>query len=138
MTRLTMIAVIGLGMGLSLAAGTEEVVARGRKALLEGNYIPATWTRDAYDQAWTRWPGVTAKPDDYAAAFREVYGLHPAPYPNVGLPMGLRDGPRLFGKGVSVDCLACHGGAILGQSYVGLGNASLDVQALFEDMNAGS
>jgi mono/diheme cytochrome c family protein len=44
----------------------------------------------------------------------------------------------LFGKGVSIDCLACHGGSILGQSYIGLGNASLDVQALFEDLNAGS
>ena len=39
---------------------------------------------------------------------------------------------------MSIDCLACHGGSILGQSYIGLGNASLDVQALFEDLNAGS
>jgi mono/diheme cytochrome c family protein len=138
MTRLAVVALIGLGAGLAVAAGTEDAAARGRKALSEGNYIPAIWSRDAYDQAWKRWGGVLTKPADYGAAFREYYGLHPAPYPNGDLPMGLRDGPRLLGKGVSIDCMACHGGSILGQSYVGLGNSSLDVQALFEDMNAGS
>src|SRR4051812_23300027 len=137
MTRLGGVALVGLGAGLALAAGAEDAAARGRKALLGGNYIPAVWSRDAYDQAWKRW-GVTTKPADYAAAFREYYGLHPAPYANGDLPMGLRDGPRLFGKGVSIDCMACHGGSILGTSHVGLGNSSLDVQALFEDMNAGS
>ena len=35
-----------------------------------------------------------------------------------------------------MDCMICHGGSILGKSYVGLGNASLDVQAVFEDMSA--
>ena len=123
---------------LYVGAAENSAVERGRKHLLEGNYIPAIWSRDAYDLAWKRWEGVTAKPADYDAAFRETYGLHPAPYPNGNLPMGLRDGPRLIGKGVSIDCLACHGGSIMGQSHVGLGNASLDVQALFEDFNAGS
>ena len=123
---------------LCAGAAWESAADRGRKHLFADNYIPAIWSRDAYDEAWKRWEGVTARPADYAAAFRETYGLHTAPYPNSDLPMGLRDGPRLFGKGVSIDCLACHGGSILGQSYVGLGNASLDVQALFEDLNAGS
>src|SRR3954451_14736906 len=137
MTRLAVVALVGVGAGLALGAGAEDAAARGRKALLEGNYIPAAWSRDAYDQAWKRW-GVATRPADYAAAFREYYGLHPAPYPNGDLPMGLRGGPRLFGKGVGIDCMACHGGLILGPSHVGLGNASLDAQALFEDMNAGS
>ena len=123
---------------LCVGAAEQSAADRGRKHLLEDNYIPAIWARDAYDQAWKRWENVTAKPADYDAAFRETYGLQPAPYPNGTLPMGLRDGPRLLGKGVSIDCLACHGGSIMGQSYVGLGNASLDVQALFEDLNAGS
>jgi mono/diheme cytochrome c family protein len=48
--------------------------------------------------------------------------------------MGLREGSGLFGKGLTTDCLVCHGGAILGKSYIGLGNASLDVQSLFEDL----
>ena len=40
----------------------------------------------------------------------ERYGLHPALYPNNGLPMGLREASGLFGrKGISTDCLLCHG-----------------------------
>ena len=74
------------------------------------------------------------KPADYDAAFRERYGLHPAPYPNDGLPMGLRKAAILLGKGVGTDCLLCHGGSILGKSYVGLGNTALDIQALFEEL----
>jgi hypothetical protein len=119
-------------------AAAESPADRGRKHLVADTYIPAIWSRDAYDQAWKRWDGVKSRPADYAAAFRETYGLAPAPYPNGDLPMGLREGPRLLGKGIAIDCLACHGGSIMGQSYIGLGNASLDVQALFEDLNAGS
>jgi hypothetical protein len=132
-----MLVLIGL-VGASFGAGGDTAVERGRKHLLGDNYIPAIWSRSAYDDAWKQWEGVTAKPADYDAAFRDVYGLHPAAYPNDGLPMGLRAGPRLLAKGVGFDCLACHGGSILGTSYVGLGNASLDVQGVFEDLNAGS
>src|SRR5262249_30800763 len=37
-------------------------------------------------------------------------------------------------KGLGFDCLLCHGGSVAGQSYIGLGNASLDFQALVEDL----
>jgi mono/diheme cytochrome c family protein len=50
--------------------------------------------------------------------------------------MGLRPGKE--GKGLAIDCMICHGGSLLGKSYVGLGNASLDLQALFDDLNAAS
>ncbi len=30
--------------------------------------------------------------------------------------------------------MLCHGGSILGKSYVGLGNTTLDVQAMFEEL----
>jgi hypothetical protein len=138
MMRGVIVVLIGLASAAALRADADRAADRGRKALLGGNYIPAAWSRDAYDNAWKRWDGVKAKPADYDAAFRETYGLNAPPYPNGDLPMGLREGPRLLGKGVSVDCLACHGGSMLGTSFVGLGNSSLDVQALFEDMNAGS
>jgi hypothetical protein len=50
--------------------------------------------------------------------------------------LGVRLAQGLFGKALANDCMLCHGGSILGQSYVGLGNASLDYQALFEDLAA--
>jgi hypothetical protein len=110
---------------------------RGKKALEGTAFIKAFWPTAAYQSAWKVW-GLKEKPKDYAAAVGERYGLHPAPYENGGYPMGLRKADLLFGKGVGIDCLTCHGGSILGQSYVGLGNSSLDVHALFEELAAAS
>src|SRR5262245_41724589 len=75
------------------ASSGKEVSAtqRGKRALLTKNYAPPSWPLQAYDNAW-QLGGVKNKPPaaDYARLFRERYGLHPAPYPNAGLPMGLR------------------------------------------------
>jgi hypothetical protein len=107
---------------------------RGKAALESKAFIPSFWPRAAYDLAWKQW-GIAEKPKDYAAAFNDRYGLHPAPYENAGLPMGLRSAPYLpLVKGIALDCMTCHGSSLLGKSYVGLGNASLDIQALFEDL----
>ena len=76
-----------------------------------------------------------AKPADYDAAVRDRYGLHEAPYPNNGLPMGFRKAPRVFNTGVGIDCMLCHASSIMGKSYVGLGNSTLDIQAIFEELS---
>ncbi|MCC6418656.1 MAG: c-type cytochrome [Gemmataceae bacterium] len=108
---------------------------RGKHALESRAYTPAVWSLKAYDAAWRTW-GVAERPKDYDRAFRERYGLHPAPYPNGRYPMGLREGTGVLGfKALASDCMTCHGGSILGQSYLGLGNASLDVAALFSELN---
>jgi hypothetical protein len=62
---------------------------RGYAALTTTAFIPGFWSPRAVEEAWRQW-GVREKPADYAAAFRDRYGLHPSPYPNDGLPMGLR------------------------------------------------
>jgi mono/diheme cytochrome c family protein len=120
---------------LAPAPGAERSAPaeRGRAALLGRSYNPTIWSAKAYENAWRQW-GIPEKPANYAEAFREHYGLHEAPYPNAGLPMGLRPAKSILGSGLSTDCLMCHGGSIAGQSYVGLGNASLDMQALYEDL----
>src|SRR6516225_6832081 len=108
---------------------------RGEKALLGRHFNPPTIPLAAYGNAWKYWgPEVKAKPADYATAFAEHYGLHPAPYPNGGYPMGLREAKGLLGKMLTNDCMFCHGGSILGKSYVGMPNSSLDYQALYEDI----
>lgn len=106
---------------------------RGKTALTTTPFVPGFWSARSYGEVWRQW-GATEKPADYAAAFRDRYGLHPAPYPNDGLPMGLRKARTLLASSVAVDCMLCHGGSILGTSYVGLGNSTLDIQALFEEM----
>lgn len=108
---------------------------RGYKTLTGKGFIPAAWREAAYDNVWKHWPGVKEKPADYDAAFREHYGLPEAPYSNGKYPMGLRAGSIFFMKGVSIDCMVCHGGSVMGKSYVGLGNSSLDIQSLFEDLS---
>jgi hypothetical protein len=118
-----------------LTAAEPTAAERGYKALTHIAFIPASWRPRAYENAWRRWPGVTEKPTEYDSAFRDYYGLHPAPYPNADLPMGFRPGTFLFVKGIAMDCMLCHGGSIFGKSYLGLGNSSLDIQAVFEDMS---
>lgn len=108
---------------------------RGKKALEGTAFIKAFWPKAAYENAWKVW-GLKEKPKEYEAAVRERYGLHTAPYQNDGYPMGLRSANMLIGKGVGIDCMTCHGGSIAGKSYVGLGNSSLDVHLLFEELAA--
>jgi hypothetical protein len=118
----------------ALRAEPNEAAERGRKALESRSFNPAVWSQKAYDDVWKQW-GLKEKPADFDKSLRERYGLHPAPYPNDGLPMGVRKSATLLGKGISVDCLVCHGGSIMGKSYVGLGNSTLDIQALFQELN---
>jgi mono/diheme cytochrome c family protein len=124
-----------LVLAIPTPAAEPTAAERGYKALTQTAFIPASWRPPAYQNAWKRWAGVTEKPADYDAAFRDYYGLHPAPYPNHDLPMGFRPGSILFVKGIAMDCMMCHGSSIFGKSYIGLGNPSLDIQALFEDMS---
>jgi mono/diheme cytochrome c family protein len=116
-------------------AAEPDPVERGRKALLGRAFNPAVWSPDAYANAWRAWgKDVKEAPRAYSQAFMDRYGLHPAPYANGKYPMGLREAKGLLRDGITTDCLICHGGSIAGKSYVGLGNACLDIQALFEEL----
>ncbi len=113
---------------------------RGRDALLQHSYLRAEWKIEAYRNAAKLWgtpaPDSEQDPAGYARAFAIHYGLHPAPYPNEGLPMGLRWSNKADGTktGFQVDCMACHGGSIGGKSYVGLANTQIDYELLFTDL----
>lgn len=127
----------GLAMISAVSAGDPSAVERGERALLQRAFNQPSWSAQAYQNAWRRWNGNPQEPPpSYDAAFREHYGLHPAQYANGDYPMGLRAAKGLLSKGIATDCLLCHGGSIAGRSYVGLGNASLDIQGLFEDLAA--
>jgi mono/diheme cytochrome c family protein len=135
------LSLLGLTWTATAASGPErnksrEAAERGYAALTTRAFNTAIWTASAYENVWKRW-GLTARPADFDQRVRDRYGLHEPPYPNNGLPMGLREGPGLLGaKGVTNDCLLCHGGSIAGRSVIGLGNASLDIEAIFDDMSA--
>ncbi len=112
----------------------KDDIERGRKALLEKSYNPAVLSLKAYNNVWKQW-GLKEKPKDFPQQLMKRYGLHPSPYPNNDYPMGIRQGTFLFTKGLSIDCMVCHGGSILGKSYVGLGNSTLDYQLFLEEMS---
>lgn len=111
-------------------------VARGRKALLERAYLRGNWPDTAYRDLPKVWGEPTVAEQLDAQAYAR-YGLHPAPFPNDGFPMGLRraDDSR---KRLVIDCLLCHGGSIAGQSYVGLPNVTLDFTGLANDLTRAS
>jgi mono/diheme cytochrome c family protein len=133
MTALSLAGLVALAS--SLVAAEPSAAQRGEKALFGRAFSPPAWSVQAYANAWKTWdPTSKAPPPHYGEAFQERYGLHPAPYFNESYPMGLRMSQGLFNKGLATDCLLCHGGSIAGQSYAGLGNASLDIQGLFEDL----
>jgi mono/diheme cytochrome c family protein len=119
-----------------LSAAELTAAQRGAKALLGRSFNSVIWSSRAYDNSWRVWRDRPTTVPASHAELRDRYGLHLAPYPNGGLPMGLRIKPGLLLSGLTTDCLLCHGGAIAGTSYVGLGNASLDMQELYEDLAA--
>jgi mono/diheme cytochrome c family protein len=133
-----LVAVVGLSLLAPLPGRAETTpVERGREAVRgKPSLNPPLATLDAYANVWKQW-GLKKKPADFLRALEERYGLHQAPYDNGELPMGLHPGEHLFlGKGVSTDCLLCHAGRIAGQTVIGLGNASLDLQGLFQELTA--
>jgi mono/diheme cytochrome c family protein len=134
--RLVLVATVVAALpGVGWCADEAPSAERGRAALLGRHFTPPTIPLSAYENAWKVWdPTAMEKPADYAAHFRERYGLHPAPYANDGYPMGMRLAPGLLGKALATDCMLCHGGSILGKSYVGLGNTALDFQAMYEEL----
>jgi hypothetical protein len=135
MMRLIVILSSSVTVAASLLALEPTAAERGQKALTTQAFNVAIWPRSAYEQVWKQW-GIPERPADYFDAFAKRYGLHPAPYENDGLPMGLRPARTVLGgRGITTDCMICHGGAIFGQSYIGLGNTTLDIEALFEEMS---
>src|SRR4051794_29725564 len=66
---------------------------RGRAALLGRCFSAPLVARSAYETLWKQW-GLKARPDDFDQRVRDRYGLHEPPYPNDGLPMGLRRAHR--------------------------------------------
>jgi hypothetical protein len=134
-------AALALSMGLDGVAEAADAkaagaVERGRDAVRGRPALnPPLWSIKAIDQVWQQW-GLKEKPPEFARLFRECYGLHAAPYDNHGLAMGLHVTQGFLGKGVVSDCLLCHAGSVAGQTIIGLGNSSLELQALMDDLSA--
>jgi mono/diheme cytochrome c family protein len=134
---LVVVLLVPLTLATTLLARHDDAAReRGARAVRgEPAMNPPLWSRKAFDNLWKQW-GLKEKPADFDAAVRARYGLHAAPYDNHGLPMGLHESKGLLGTGVINDCLLCHAGTVAGQTVIGLGNASLDLQTLYDELAA--
>lgn len=136
---------------LSASNATEPAVSspdplkidRGRLVLESGSFLAPAWGASAWTKVVETAKPVpvdghtkTDEPLDKSTNARVRFGLHPAPFANGDLPMGLRPAWSKDGRkaGLQIDCLICHGGSIGGQSYVGLGNTTLDFQQFLNAM----
>jgi mono/diheme cytochrome c family protein len=144
MTRVSIfsVSIVAFVSDIALSGNGEvesSAVDRGREALTSRSFLKPEWSLEIYENVAELWgneaPDPGADPESYALAFNRRYGLHPAPFPNDGLPMGLKRStdPSTGRQGLQVDCLVCHGGSIGGQSFVGLGNSQLDMIGLYQD-----
>ncbi len=133
---LSLLAIGGLGWRLASAAEATDrpSVERGRDAIAAWQLIPGVWSVNAYDTVWKVW-GLKEKPAHFTQLFRERYGLHAAPFDNHGRPMGLSEVSGPFGKRLIQNCLICHAGAVAGQTIIGLGNSTLELQSLFDELS---
>lgn len=107
---------------------------RGREAAWTVS-SPLTGTFGAWQSLWKKW-GLDARPDDFFERARERYGLHKSPREGHTMPLGLKRTPTPFGPTLGNNCLLCHAGRIAGQTVIGLGNASVDLQSLIDDLSA--
>jgi mono/diheme cytochrome c family protein len=136
--RIQFAGLIAAMLTASTAAAQDAKSAAERGALAVRGHPamnPALWSLRAYDNVWKQW-GLTEKPAEFPRLVRERYGLHPAPYENGGLPMGLHVSQGLLGKGIINDCLLCHAGRVAGQTVIGVGNSAIDLQGMFDDFAA--
>jgi len=127
--------------GASVAAAEERrpSATRGYDYLQTHQYLPPDFDEDVFADLWKTWPEPDRSQAEKAepAARRKLtfsyYGLTPQP----GDPecsktaLGYVDD----GKGNwTMNCLACHGGKVAGQSIPGLPNSHTALQTLTEDV----
>ena len=135
LARMLPIAFLVLLIACEQAAAQSTEAKLGQEALLFRPLLPPAWSLGAYQNLWKQ-AGAQERPspEAFASLLSAHYGLQPPAFANDGLPMGLQKSRSLLVNGITTNCLLCHGGTLLGQSYVGLPNTSLDIQALFEDL----
>jgi hypothetical protein len=95
-------------------------------------------TRDLLFNLWWVWEP-SRKQEAFRSNFEQRkkmiykrYGYVPAPFDNFDLPLGLTYSRKT--NQIVPNCLACHGGYLLGKTHYGMANVSQDIATFFEDV----
>ena len=113
----------------------ETATERGWHHLRTRPYLPPDFDMETFDRLWTMWPepdrsrAEQATPAERHRMIRDWYGLpHDPQNPEATGPgmgwINQKDGSQVM------NCLACHGGTVAGQTVPGLPNSRIDLQLL--------
>lgn len=116
-------------------AGSAE--ERGYRFVTEKAYLPPDFDQALFDELWKRWPeplkslAEKASPDERRRMAFERYGLSARPGDEAKpLQYVVNDGRWVM------NCFACHGGNVLGQTVPGAPNSHFALETLTEDVRA--
>lgn len=109
-------------------------IERGRKAVWT-TASPLNGSMADWKQIWRAW-GLETAPKDLSRQLLERYGLHPNSREGDVFPLGLTSVLTPIGPQLGNNCLMCHASRIAGRTVIGLGNSSLDLQTLMDDMRS--
>ena len=131
--------VVTLACSVASAVAAEKTSApsaeRGKEAVWSVA-SPLSMSVDSWNTIWKQWD-LSDRPQDFDKLAQDRYGLLPSTRHDDRFPLGLNELKTVVGPVLSNNCLLCHAGRIAGQTVIGLGNASLDMQSLQEDLAAG-
>ena len=133
--RLALLAIVVSAFSM-LSPATAGDPALGYQLLTEKAYLPSDFDTETFDQIYKAWPEPLRKQAEAASADErrqmafERYGL------------SRRDGDGFLPLQYVVDdagqwslnCFACHGGTLLGETYPGLPNRDLELETLTEEV----
>jgi hypothetical protein len=134
--RLALLATCGLLLVCPAARGAGDP-ALGYRLLTEKAYLPPDFDQETFDATWEEWPEALREQARRATlaerrqmAFRR-YGLSPRPDDPSGRPLQYvvsADGQW------SMNCLACHGGAVNGTVVLGAPNRDFALASLTHEI----
>lgn len=112
---------------------------RGYRLLLEKPYLEPDFDQQTFDELWRLWPeplrahAAAAGPEERRRLAYERYGLTPRPGDPAQRPLQYVVDER---GDWTMNCFACHGGAVAGQVIPGRPNSDLALELLTEEVRA--
>ena len=124
--------------GASSEAGDDRAAAeRGYRLLTEVSLLPPDFTQEVFDDVWQVWPeplrsqAKSASVEERRRMVFRRYGLTPRPGDDSSRPLQyVVDEAGNW----TMNCLACHGGQVLGNPYPGAPNNRFALQTLTEEI----
>jgi hypothetical protein len=127
----------GLLAGATAATVRPADPQRGYELLISKPYLPADFDQETFDATWHAWPDAlrqaaeVATPKERRQLAFSRYGLTSRPADRSGRPLQYVVDAR---GNWTMNCFACHGGKVLGQTIPGLPNSHLALETLTTDI----